>query len=258
MDPLIEKTVEILKQAGKIILECEIDKDKIIQKGTANYVTQIDLEVQNFMVDQLRRLVLESNVITEESADNQFTLEKPTWILDPVDGTTNLIRGYRHSAVSLAFFDHQKPVLGAVYNPFNDEMFTAYVGSGAYLNNKKIQVTKNQDLEDCLIAFGTTPYQRIQAAKTFHITEDIFRKCLEIRRSGAAALDIVYVACGRVDGFYEYSLQPWDYAAGMIILAEAGGLSTTWQGTPLGVLAPSSVLATNGFIHKKMLDYVNH
>ncbi len=256
MDQLIEKTVEALRQAGNIILECEIDKDQIIQKGAANYVTQVDLQVQKFLVAQLQQMVPESNIITEESADNRYSLEKPTWILDPVDGTTNLMRGYRHSAISLAFFDDQKPVFGVVYNPFNDEMFIAFTGGGAFLNHQKIKVSNNQDIGDCLIAFGTTPYQRENAGKTFHITENIFRQCLEIRRSGAAALDMAYVACGRVDAFYEYSLQPWDYAAGMIILAEAGGLSTNWQGDPLGVLAPGSVLATNGVVHNKMLNFL--
>jgi myo-inositol-1(or 4)-monophosphatase len=257
MDQLMEKTVEALRQAGNIILECEIDKDQIIRKGAANYVTQVDLEVQKFLLTALHQIVPQSNIITEESADNRYSLEKPTWILDPVDGTTNLMRGYRHSAISLAFFDDQKPVFGVVYNPFNDEMFTASSGEGAFLNHHKIKVSDNQGMGDCLIAFGTTPYQREHATKTFQITENIFRKCLEIRRSGAAALDIAYVACGRVDGFYEYSLQPWDYAAGMIILAEAGGKSTTWQGNPLNVLAPSSVLTTNGLIHNEMLNFLN-
>jgi myo-inositol-1(or 4)-monophosphatase len=166
------------------------------------------------------------------------------------------MRGYRCSAVSLAFFDSAKPVFGVVYDPFDNEMFTAYIGRGAFLNNVAFKVSENNDLKDCLIAFGTTPYQREHAAKTFRITENIFMRSLEIRRSGSAALDLVHVACGRLDGFYEYCLQPWDYAAGMIILAEAGGRITTWQGNPIGVLAPSSVLATNGLIHQEMLNLV--
>jgi Archaeal fructose-1,6-bisphosphatase and related enzymes of inositol monophosphatase family len=257
MDRLAEQVIEMLRQAGKIILECEIDKDKIIQKGAGNYVTQVDFQVQNFLVDKIRRMSPASNIITEESASNQFNLEKTTWILDPVDGTTNLMRGYRPSAISLALFARQKPVFGVVYNPFADEMFTAYTGQGAFLNNQTIKASKNLDLQECLIAFGTTPYQRERAAETFRITERIFMRCLEIRRSGSAALDIVHVACGRLDGFYEYNLQPWDYAAGMIILAEAGGRTTTWQGNPLGVLAPSSVLATNGLIHQEMLNLIS-
>jgi myo-inositol-1(or 4)-monophosphatase len=257
METLLEKSVTAVKQAGKFILESEIVKEEIIQKGEANYVTQVDLKVQSFLIAKLRAIAPESNIITEESAHNRYSLEKPTWILDPVDGTTNLMRAYRHSAVSLAFFDRQKPVLGVVYNPFNDEAFTAVTGGGAFLNHQKIKVSDNRDIQDCLIAFGTTPYQREHAGKTFRITENIFRRCLEIRRSGAAALDMAYVACGRVDAFFEYSLQPWDYAAGMIILAEAGGRSTRWDGQALGVLTPGSVLATNGLIHQEMLSFMN-
>jgi myo-inositol-1(or 4)-monophosphatase len=257
MGRLNEQVVEVLRAAGKIILESEIDKAKIIQKSAANYVTQVDFQVQNFLVDQLRRLLPDSNIITEESENNQFNLETPTWILDPVDGTTNLMRGYRHSAISLAFFDGQAPVSGFVYNPFNDELFTARIGNGAYLNDKPIKVSKNKDLKDCLIGFGTNPYHREHASTTFRITENIFMRSLEIRRSGSAALDLVYVACGRLDGFYEFGLQPWDFAAGMIIMAEAGGHTTTWQGSPLNVLKPSSVLATNGLIHQKIFDLIN-
>lgn len=257
MKSLFNDAIEAVKKAGEIILDSEIVRSQIIQKGFGNYVTQVDLKVQEFLVGELDQLIPGSNIITEESTKNQFTFAKPTWILDPVDGTTNLMRGYRFSAVSLALFDQGKPAFGIIFNPFADELFTAESGKGAFLNGKDIHVTQNSELEDCLIAFGTAPYHRNQAEKTFRLTEAVFVKSLEIRRSGSAALDLVYTACGRLDGYYEFYLQPWDFAAGMIILEEAGGRICDWGGSPLNALTPGSVLATNGFIHHTMLEMIS-
>lgn len=255
-DMLGMQAEKAVREAGKLFPDMEMNTGLVVKKGADNYVTQIDYAVQDYLLNRLDGIMPGCNIITEESSKNRFDLDKPTWILDPVDGTTNLIRGYRHSAVSLALFIESRPVLGFIYNPYSNEMFTAESGKGACLNNKCIKVSSNSCLKDCLIAFGTTPYIRNEANRTFGIAERVFMECLEIRRSGSAALDIAYVACGRTDGFFELSLQPWDYAAGILILREAGGEITNWSGEIPSLLKSDSILATNGLIHEQMLELV--
>lgn len=258
MENIMQQAEIAIKEAGKFFLDTTIDANGITEKkGTANYVTQVDYLVQEFLLEKLNGIIPGSNVITEESSENIFNLDRPTWILDPVDGTTNLMYGYRHSAISLALFLEGKPAMGIVYNPTADEMFAGGVGKGAYLNGKSICVSANSSLKDCVISFGTTPYYREKADVTFDILKNAFLNSRDIRRSGSAALDVAYVACGRTDGFFELNLQPWDYAAGMIILREAGGVITDWNGDGPSVLSSDSILATNGLIHQSMMELVN-
>lgn len=251
-----KKVENAVKEAGKLFFIPRMDESLIMQKGDANYVTQVDYAVQNYLLDKLSGIMPGCNIITEESNENSFNLDKPTWILDPVDGTTNLMRRFMYSAVSLALFVEGKPKLGFIYNPYNGEMFAAEAGKGAYLNGTGINVSGYADLKDCLIGFGTTPYIRDEAHRTFEIVERVFLQSLEVRRSGSAALDIAYVACGRLDGFFELNLQPWDYAAGILVLEEAGGKITNWKGERLVPRKSDSVLATNGRVHERILELI--
>jgi len=250
---LLIPATTIVRAAGRLILELEQQEFAIEAKSTANYVTGIDLAVEHFIVGRLRDLTPDFAVITEESEPDETDYIRPTWILDPVDGTTNLMRGFRHSAVSLALTADGRPVVGLIYNPYADELFTAAAGNGATLNGRPIRASKHQNLADGLIGFGTTPYDRRLAHQTFGQVENIFMKSLEIRRSGSAALDLAYVACGRLDGFFEQTLQPWDYAAGCIIVSEAGGRVTNWQGDPPSLRQGDRLLASNAFLHGILL-----
>ncbi len=253
---LAEPVGQIVRQAGRLILDQQDGTLQIEQKSAANYVTQIDFAVQAFVLDRLKELTPTFAVIAEESDVNQYSLEQPTWILDPVDGTTNLMRNYHHSAVSLALAVRGFLTLGFVYNPYTDELFEAVVNQGALLNGQAIAASTRSLLSDSLIGFGTTPYAREQAHSTFLLLERVFLQSLEIRRSGSAALDLAYVACGRLDGFFELCLQPWDYAAGGLILQEAGGRITNWQGSAPSLRHGDSILATNGHIHAGLLDLI--
>ena len=145
------------------------------------------------------------------------------WILDPVDGTTNLIHDFQHSTISLAYAKGGKILFGVVYDPFHEECFTAELGKGAFLNGKPIQVSKKEQLGDCLTAIGTSPGCREHADENFARMRRIYDQCQDIRRIGSAALELSYVACGRLDGFYEENLKIWDYAAGSLLVTEAGG-----------------------------------
>lgn len=251
------KTEEAVREAGKLLVNAVISEEHIEKKGHANFVTEIDYKVQEFLVGKLEEIIPGSNIITEESKNNEFNLSKPTWILDPVDGTTNLMYDYHHSAISLALFVEGKPALGIIYNPTGEELFFAEAGKGAFLNDRRIKVTSNGVLEDCLISFGTTPYERNKADRTFELIKKAYLSSRDIRRSGSAALDMAYVACGRLDIFFEMTLQPWDFAAGMIILKEAGGRTTNWEGSELNIIEPSSILATNKLVHELMLDLIS-
>jgi len=250
---LLLPAVDIVRAAGQLILELEQRDFAVAAKSKDNYVTEIDLAVERYVVGRLRDLTSDFVLLTEEGYSAADDFSRPIWILDPVDGTTNLMRGYRHSAVSLALAIDEKPVIGLIYNPYSDELFTAIAGNGAALNGHPIRVSSRSSLADGLIGFGTTPYDRQLAHQTFAQVERIFLQSLEVRRSGSAALDIAYVACGRLDGFFEQTLQPWDYAAGSIILSEAGGRISNWQGSPPSLHHGDSLLASNTLLHDDLL-----
>jgi myo-inositol-1(or 4)-monophosphatase len=249
---LLEPAAAIVREGGRLVLERERGSFAIETKSAKNFVTEIDLAVEQLIVSRLRRLTPDFPIVTEETASAMADPAKPSWVLDPVDGTTNLMRGFRHSAISLALLADGRPVLGLVLNPYLDELFTGCAGQGAALNGSPIQASRRALLEDCLVGFGTTPYDRSHAHQTFAVLEQMFLKSLEIRRCGSAALDLAYVACGRLDAFFEMGLQPWDYAAGSLILQEAGGVVTNWQGESTSMTHGGSILASNGLVQEQV------
>lgn len=258
MQNLKEKVESVLIEAGELISTSIMNRDMIEEKGFANYVTEVDYKVQELLTAKLMKIIPDSNIIGEESKHNVYNIEKNTWIIDPVDGTTNLMYGYKHSAISVGLYKENAPYMGFIYNPYLKEMFFAEVGKGAFLNDLPIKVTKNSVVEECLAAFGTNPYDRSNVEKTFDIVTTLFKKCRDVRRSGSAALDIAYVACGRTDLFFEMTLQPWDYAAGFVILSEAGGKITDWKGKIPQVTSPSSIVCSNGKLHEQMLEIIHN
>jgi len=256
LDTAIQDAIALVKEAAALLLENMDDKKVVTKSGTANFVTEVDLKVQELIVKKLKQILPESNIIAEETDANEFSLGKYTWILDPVDGTTNLMYGFKYSAISLGLVVDGLPYAGIVYNPYLNELFTAQKGKGAFVNEQRITVTENKLLADSLITFGTSPYDRGKADETFRITKNVFLKCRDIRRTGSAALDICNVAAGRMDGFFEMELQPWDYAAGSVILEEAGGKITDWQRGKLTYISKSAAIATNGYIHDELMKAI--
>ncbi len=254
MDKILKQASTIVRSAGEIIKKSESDSVLVHEKGSANYVTEVDFAVQDYLMDRLGALLPDSNFISEESENNVFSLDKATWIIDPLDGTTNFMYDYKCSAISVALFVDGKPSMGIVYNPDSNEMFTAISGKGAYLNDNEIHVSKCSNLSDSLIGFGTTPYQKYNSKKTFNIVEEVFSKSRDVRRSGSSALDIAFTACGRTDAYFEMILQPWDFAGGIIIITEAGGIITDWNGNPPNVLTAQPIVVSNGLIHDKLLE----
>lgn len=254
--PDINEMIRLVHETRPLIMDTS-KAGRITVKGQADFVTQADTAVQACLKEALDHLDSSIQFMGEENHMNTIDPKRPSWILDPVDGTTNLIYDFHHSAVSLAYYDGTAVAAGVVYNPFTDETFYASRGQGAFLNGSPIKVTEHTALSDSLISIGTSPYDKELADDNFKTFLNIFKNSLDIRRSGSAALDLAYVACGRLDGYIEKNLKPWDFAAGAIILKEAGGTITTYTGTRLNYCKNQNIAASNQKIHKELLTFVN-
>lgn len=247
---------KLIKSTREIILNDEARKS-ITVKGKADFVTQVDTSVQKYLKDKLLKMYPDIQFMGEEGEKEKIDFSKPVWILDPIDGTTNLIHDFKMSAVSLGLVDNGEAVKGIIYNPFHDEFFCGEKGKGAFLNGEKIHVTDAPTLEQSLIAVGTSPYNKEMADKNFEIIKELYIKSEDIRRTGSCAMDMAYVACGRIDGFFERNLKPWDYAAGCVIISEAGGCVTDLLGGKIRFDKNCDILAGNGKINNELLEVVN-
>ena len=216
-----EKLARIARQAGDAFQRGQLT-DISRKEGHANFVTNIDSAVEEYLEDALTRLLPGSRFIGEEKENAKLT-DAPTWIVDPLDGTTNLIHDYHMSAVSIALCEGKTPVLGLIWQPYSGEMFYAEKGKGASLNGAPIHVADTA-FRDAVVAFGTAPYYEELEEKSMALAGEFLHCCADIRRSGSAAIDLASVACGRLDAFFEMRLKPWDYAAGSLIVQEAGGI----------------------------------
>ena len=242
-----------MKQAGDMVRRHHgrLSSRQIETKGIHDFVTEMDKKVEKFLVDELGKLIPGSGFLTEEKTAENHAAEF-IWIIDPIDGTTNFIHGLYPVAVSVALQHHGQTVLGMVYEPGLDELFYADE-TGAYLNGHLIRVSAEKDLNNALIATGF-PYKNYDRLRAYMQSfEYLMFHTSGIRRLGSAAADLVYVACGRMDGFYEYGLNPWDVAAGAFIVQQAGGRVTGFsEGTDW--LFGGEILATNGQIHQAFLS----
>ncbi len=247
----LEDLKGIVYEAGKLF---RFDREVgVISKGYANYVTEIDYAVQKYMKEVLSERYPFADLMSEEST-HVPDRTRPVFILDPVDGTTNLIRHLYFSNVSLGVVIGGSSVIGIVYNPFTGEMFTAEKGKGAYVNGEPIHVSDKKTLRDSLVCIGTSPYRKDNFDANMKLVSEIFRGCVDIRRTGSSALDLCYVACGRFDAFAESWLRPWDFAAGLLICREADGTVTDWKGNDPDAFGDLDVVASNSLIHGELLE----
>lgn len=247
----IKRTLlEALEKAGKIIRANFGKEQRITKKGKFNLVTEIDKASEKAVVGLILKRFPDHSILAEESPE--VTGSGCRWIIDPIDGTTNFAHGFPIVSVSIGFERDGRLEMGGVWDPFRKELFFAERGRGATLNGKRIHVSKAGTLEDSLLATGF-PYDRNLSPDGYLAMLRVFLTRIQgIRRGGSAAIDLCYVACGRFDGYYEMKLQPWDKAAGMMIVEEAGGKLTDFSGAPL-TLTGLQNLATNGLIHAEML-----
>lgn len=244
-DQLLKQITDAVRACGEIILHADRSKSCIDEKaGHANFVTTYDKKVQQELQEKLLQILPEAVFVGEEEDIHASIAEGYAFIVDPIDGTTNFIKDYHVSAISVGLARDGERYLGVVYNPYLNEMFTAVKGQGACLNGEPIHVS-SEPLHNGIVLFGTAPYYEELSRKSFKMAYDYFKKALDIRRSGSAALDLCSVAAGRAEVFFELRLSPWDFAAGSLIVEEAGGKVTTVEGEPLSLHAPCSLLATN-------------
>ena len=240
---MLEAIKDAAREAGKIMLDAHPAAGQIDEKeGHANFVTAYDVAVQKFLLGRLSAILPEAAFLGEEGDGDRTVGEGYTFIVDPIDGTTNFICGYQQSAVSIGLAKDGEIALGVVYNPFREEMYWAEKGKGAYLNGNPLHV-RDRGLQEGLVCFGTSPYNPEFWDRTFRAVRELLPRTMDLRRQGSAALDIAYVAANRNVLFFECKLSPWDYAAGRCILEEAGGVLCTMEGEKADFNRVSSILA---------------
>ncbi len=253
---MVNTAIRAAREAGKIILSYlgRLDSHDISSKGQRDFVTRADQDAEAAIVDVVCSAYPEHGVIAEESG------EKPggeyTWVIDPLDGTTNFIHGYPHFCVSIAVLRNGQPEHGVIFDPHRGDLFCASRGGGAQLNDRRIRTTRHKRLNEALLVTGF-PIRRSDLIDPWMRT---FRALLPqaggIRRTGSAALDLAYVAAGRFDGFWEFGLHPWDMAAGALLVREAGGLIADLDGGQ-NFLSTGNVVSANPYIFNELLHRIN-
>lgn len=247
--------METAREAGQILLEKFGRKINISLKGDINLVTEADLASEKLIIERIRSYYPKHSILAEESGESSAVVDgdkRWKWIVDPLDGTTNYAHGYPCFAVTLALEHDGEIVVGVTFDPTRNEMFSAEKGSGAHLNNRQIRVSETEKLADSLVVTGF-PYN-FKGKEDFakHLNEFLIRS-RGVRRDGSAAIDMAYVACGRFDGFWEEGLNPWDVAAGKLLIEEAGGKLSYYDGSPFSIYTPP-ICGSNSLIHDEMLE----
>jgi len=253
---IANQVIEIAKQAGDFIRQERktFDSDKIEYKGLNDMVSYVDKTAERIIVEGLRKVLPEAGFITEEKTTT-IVGERYNWIIDPLDGTTNFIHGLPAFSVSIALKEYDELVLGVVYEINQDECFYAWKDAPAYLNGKEIGVSKNTTVGTSLLATGFPYYDFGKQAAYIELFAELMKSSHGLRRIGSAAVDLAYTACGRFDAFYEYNLNAWDIAAGVVIVKQAGGQVVNFKGGS-EVLETRELLATNGRITDEMLTSI--
>lgn len=282
---VIQQIAGVVKRCGHIMLDAEKIKESVVEKeGHGNFVTVYDKKIQDILEEELTALLPEARFMGEETTDTGAAECNSgssgngqadgdavgaaasgsympdydrglVFIVDPIDGTTNFIKGYRNSAVSVGLLKDGEPYMAVIYNPYMDEMFTAVKGQGTFVNGTRVRVSENR-LADGITVFGTAIYYDGSAEPTFRRAFEYFKHSLDVRRSGSAAIDLCTIASGRAELFFEMRLQPWDYAAGALLVTEAGGTITQLDGSPITFDRPCSILACGSGVtdEEKRLD----
>jgi len=255
MQDWLVTATEIAVEAGARIADVWHEQRNVSFKGEVDLVTDTDKAVEELVVRRLRAAFPQHPILAEETAAAadfaQVASEEYLWIVDPLDGTTNFAHGYPHVAVSIGLVHRGEPYLGVVRDPMRNETFTATRGAGAFLNAAPIRVSQTGELNHALVGTGFPYDRRLHAAAYLRFVEDFLLRAQGVRRAGTAALDLCWVACGRLDGFWELKLKPWDVAAGVAVVREAGGTVTDFDGSPFDPCA-QRLLASNGLIHAEM------
>lgn len=253
----LQLAIESAHKAGEILLGFYEKNVRIERKGRIDLVTEADIASEKAVIDLIRQNMPADLILSEESNPTLDKIsEAGMWVIDPLDGTTNFAHGFPWFCISIAYVERGEPVLGVIYLPIQKELFYAIRGCGAWLNGRKIAVSTASELSNALLATGF-PYDiQKQAKRVLSAFGAVITNVQGIRRAGAAAIDLAYVACGRLDGFWEINLKPWDTAAGILLLTEAGGMVSDFKGNDYSIFYPE-LLATNTKLHELMIKTLN-
>lgn len=253
--PAVNVAVRAARAAGNVILRYmnRIDGLNVVEKQRMDFASEVDRLAEAEIVKELRRAYPTHAILAEESgAIGKGPL---VWVIDPLDGTHNYLRGIPHFSVSIALLEKGEPVYGVVFDPLRGELFTASKGDGAYLNDRRIRVSKRENLGGAMIATGFPYRQRQHLDAQLDMTRALLGQAEDIRRSGSAALDLAYVAAGRYDGYFEIGLKPWDMAAGVLLVREAGGRYGDFAGRD-GIPASGNIIAGNLHVVQAMTEII--
>jgi myo-inositol-1(or 4)-monophosphatase len=253
--PHVTIAARAARSAGNVILRYmnRIDGLHVVEKQQWDFVSEVDKLAEAEIIKELRRAYPDHAILAEESGQ---TGKGPlTWVIDPLDGTHNYLRGIPHFSVSIALLDKGVPIHAVVFDPLRDELYTASKGDGAYLNDRRMRVGKRENLGGAMIATGFPYRQRAHLDAQLDMTRAILGQAEDIRRSGSAALDLAYVAASRYDGYFEIGLKPWDMAAGVLLVHEAGGRYCDFAGRD-GIPASGNIIAGNLNVAKAMVDAI--
>jgi myo-inositol-1(or 4)-monophosphatase len=259
MHPFITIAIRAARSAGRTIVSAldRLDQVKISEKSHNDFVTEIDQKAEKQIIETIKRAYPHHAILGEESGFSHGTQDF-CWIIDPLDGTTNFIHGIPHFAVSIAVKKGNDLIAGVIFDPVKNELFTAVKGEGARLDQQRIRVNATRKLSDALLATGF-PFRKKELLPPFLKTfEAVFSKCSGMRRAGSATLDLAYTAAGRLDGFWEASLRLWDIAAGVLIVQEAGGICSDFQGNTdyLNAEMPINLIAGTFDVHQALLKLI--
>lgn len=255
---MIKFLEKLAKGSGKILIEYLNKINKITIKQDRSYVGEADLASEDYIISNIEKHFPGSKIISEEKGiiDSKENNNGLIWIIDPLDGTTNYIHGFPFFCVSIGVLENNKLTAGIVYNPVNNELYKAELNKGAYLNNKRIKVSKTDNFKDTLLITGFYYHQGDKLREQIERFLKVQEITQSVRRLGSAALDVCYVACGKADGFWEEGVNSWDTAGGTIILTESGGKFTDFKGKAGNVFSKEFVY-TNGMIHEELLKVLN-
>ncbi|MDH5190412.1 MAG: inositol-1-monophosphatase [Gammaproteobacteria bacterium] len=257
MHPMLNIAIRAARSAGNIIVRSldRLDTLTIETKSSRDFVTEVDRQAEQEIIATIRKSYPDHGFLAEESGESGS--DEFQWIIDPLDGTTNFLHGFPQFAVSIALKHKGKLEQAVVYNPVSEELFTATRGAGALLNDRRIRVSKVHKFENALLGTGF-PFKDLTHIEPFlNILKDVLSQSSGVRRPGSASLDLAYVAAGRLDGFWEFGLQPWDMAAGILLVQEAGGLISDFRGGN-NFMQSGNIVAANPKIFKILLQSLHN
>ncbi|GHB98555.1 inositol monophosphatase family protein [Thermomonas carbonis] len=232
--PVVNVMVKAARSAGGVLLRSmhKLDAINVVEKDRMDYASDVDEQAEKAVIKELRKAYPDAAFLGEEGGAQGTG--NAVFVIDPLDGTSNFLHGFPHWCVSIALVENGEPQHGVIFDPLRNELFTASRGSGAVLNDKRIRVSERKDVAGALLITGFPPRERERAPAHLECVRELLRSAEDIRRTGSAALDLAYVACGRSDGYFEAGVKPWDIAAGVLLVREAGGRVCDFRGAATG------------------------